>query len=323
MLFKTTRRSALAIATLSLSALPALGQQYPTKPITLIVPYGAGGPTDVLMRTLGEELRKALGQTVVVENRVGASGTMGASALARSRPDGYTLALLPPGVYREPFLTKVDFDPLESFSFILLLTEYVYGLAVRSDSPLRSVADFIGKAREQSGTMTVGAGGGPLGTPALTAEEMADAAGVKIVVVPFKGDADMVNALLGGHIHAAITSGVAVPHIQAGKLRYVGMFTNERVPQFAATPTMREQGVQLAIESPFGVAGPKGMDPATVALLHDAFRAAFSSVQAVNTLAKLNQVASFKNPQEYRQFAEATLAKEKQRIERLRAAGRL
>ncbi|MDP9880154.1 tripartite-type tricarboxylate transporter receptor subunit TctC [Variovorax boronicumulans] len=294
---KTQRLSRLlALAALFTAAGTATAETYPQRPVTLIVPYAAGGPTDQHLRAVADEAGKALGQPVVLDNRPGASGTNGAAALVRAAPDGYTLAVLPASVYREPFINKVAFDPARSFSYVVMLSDYTFGLAVKADAPWKTWQDFAADAARRPG---------------------------KLNMVPFKGDAEVTNAILGGHIDAAPLSGVAVPHIDAGKMRYLVMLTPQRVKRYPQVPTLREQGVDAVIDSPYGIAGPAGMDPARVKTVHDAFRKALASPAGLRVLEQLNQQANAMDPEQYRRYALATTAREKERVARLRQRGLL
>jgi tripartite-type tricarboxylate transporter receptor subunit TctC len=270
-----------------------------------------------------EEARKTLGQSIVVENRTGANGTTGAAAIARAQPDGYTLAILPATVYREPHINKVAFDPLANFSYIILLTDLVFGLTVRADAPWKTFTEFAADAAKRPGKFSVGAGGGPIGTPIIATNEMAAAAKISVTSVPFRGDSDVVNALLGGHIDGAVLSGVVVPQIEAGKMRYIAAMTERRIRRFPDVATLREQAIPVWIDSPYGIAGPTSMDPARIKAVHDAFKTALEARAGTSLLDQLNQQANYKGPNEYRRYAEFAFAREKERVAKLCEAGRL
>lgn len=296
---------------------------FPQKPITLIQPYAPGGPTDQHLRVVAEEAGKILGQPVVLDSRPGANGVTAAATLTRAAPDGYTLGVLPASVYREPYINKVSFDPTSSFSYIALLSDYSFGLAVREDAPWKTWADLVADAKKRPGAINIGATGGATGTPRIGMEEAMDAAGFVANMVPYKGDADVVTAILGGHIDASPLSGVAVPHIRAGKMRYLVMLTAERVPQFPDLPTLREAGINVHIDSPYGVAGPKGMDPARVAQINAAFHQALLSPAGQRVLQQLNQQPNYKAPADYQSYAKTTFAREKIRVAWMRDRGLL
>lgn len=314
-------RYPLAAAALCFAA-AATGQTYPQRPITLVVPYAPGGPTDQHVRALADEAGKILGQPIVMDNRPGASGTNGAAALTRAAPDGYTLAVLPASVYREPYINKVPFDPRTSFSYVALLSDYAFGLAVKADAPWKSWKDFAADAAKRPGKLNVGATGA-VGTPRIVMDEIGEAAKLQFNMVPFKGDADVTNAILGGHIDAAPLSGVAVPHIEAGKMRYLAMLTPQRVKRYPTLPTMKDEGIDAFIDSPYGIAGPAGMDPAQVKRVQDAFRKALESPASQRVLDQLNQPVNYLGSEDYRAYALASHAREKGRVERLRQKGLL
>ena len=320
MRFIARHRHALTLATLCLAAATAWGQAYPQRPITLVVPYGAGGPTDQHLRAVAEEAGKALGQPIVLDNRPGASGTNAAAMLTRAAPDGYTLGVLPASVYREPFINKVPFDPASSFSYVILLSDYAFGLAVKADAPWKSWKDLAADAARRPGKINIGATGA-VGTPRIVMDEVGEAARLQFNMIPFKGDAEVTNAILGGHIDAAPLSGVAVPHIDAGKMRYLVMLTPQRVKRYPQVPTLRELGIDAVIDSPYGIAGPAGMEPARVKVVHDAFKKALESVAGQRVLDQLNQPINYLGSEDYRRYALATSAREKERVARLRAKG--
>lgn len=271
---------------------------------------------------MAEEAGKLLGQNILLDNRPGANGTNGATALTRAAPDGYTLAVLPASVYREPYINKVAYDPASSFSYILLLSDYAFGLAVKADAPWKTWKDLAAEAERRAGKLNVGATGA-IGTPRIVMDELADAAKLQFNMIPFKGDADVMNAILGGHIDAAPLSGVAVPHIEAGKMRYLMMLTPQRVKRYPELPTAKELGLNGTIDSPYGIAGPAGMDAARLKTLHDAFKTALESAASQRMLDQLNQPLNYLGPVDYRQYALATHAREKERVARLRAKGLL
>lgn len=318
------RRTALALWTAgAVSALlapyGARAQTYPDRPITLVVPYAAGGPTDQHIRAMANEVSKVLGQPLVIDNRVGANGTNGASTLSRANPDGYTLAILPASVYREPYINKVTYDP-SAFSYVILLSDYTFGLAIKADAPWKTWRDFVADAAKRPHQINVGAAGA-IGTPRIVMEEIGAAANIDLNTVPYKGDADIATAILGGHLDAAPLSGVATPHIDTGKMRYLVMLTERRVKHYPDLPTLKELGINAWIDSPYGLAGPKGMDPARVKLVHDAFKKALESSASVKVMDMLNQQPNYMGPDDYRQYALQSLAREKVRVARLRQKG--
>lgn len=312
--------AAMGAATLGLAARGAPAAERGA--ITLIVPYGAGGPTDTHLRAVAEEAGKLLGQTLVIENRPGANGITGAVSLVRAAPDGRTLAVLPASVYREPYVKAQPYDVAKSFSYVLLLSDYTFGLAVRADRPWKDWKDFAAEAQKRPGQLNVGATGSA-GTPRIVMDEVAELTKIQLNIIPFKGDAEVTNALLGGHIDAAPLSGVAAPHIEAGKLRYLAMLTPARTKRFPDVSTLKEQGVDAFIDSPYGIAAPAGLDPVELRRLHDAFHAALLSAPSQRAMGALNQSINYLDPAAYRQYALASYAREKARVAKLREKGLL
>ena len=194
--------------------------------------------------------------------------------------------------------------------------------AVRQDAPWKTWADLVADARKRPGALNIGATGA-MGTPRIVMEEVLAAAGVKANVVTYKGDADVASAILGGHIDAAPLSGVAVPHIDAHKMRYLVMLTAQRVPRFPTLPTLKESGLDHFIDSPYGVAGPKGMDAARVAQLTAVFQKALLSPAGMKAMELLNQQPNYKDPAQYQRYAQEAFAREKQRVAWLRDQGLL
>lgn len=294
----------------------AWAQKFPIQPIKLMVAFPAGGPTDITMRVLAENAGKILGQTVIVENRPGAGGTLPAQQLQLAKPDGYTLAQIPLGVFRLPYTAKINWDPVKDITYILCVTGYSFGLVVPADSPLKTWADFVAWAKANPGRLTYGSTGA-LTSPHLTMEEIAQKAGIELNHIPFKGSADLMQAILGGHVMAAADSTGFIPHVQAGKLRVLNTWGAKRLAKLPDVPTLTELGLGIVQASPYGIGGPKGMDPGLVKTLHDAFKQAMEMPNHVEALAKYDQELMYMGSQEYSRFAAETFKKEKALIEKL------
>ncbi|HWP18211.1 MAG TPA: tripartite tricarboxylate transporter substrate binding protein [Burkholderiaceae bacterium] len=291
-------------------------QKFPSQPIKLMVAFPAGGPTDITMRVLAENAGKLLGQTVVVENRPGAGGTLPAQQLQQAKPDGYTLAQIPLGVFRLPYTTKISWDPVKDITYILCVTGYAFGLVVPADSPLKSWTHFVAWAKANPGRLTYGSTGA-LTSPHLTMEEIAQKVGIELNHIPFKGSADLMQAILGGHVMAAADSTGFVPHVHAGKLRALNTWGPKRLEKLPDVPTLTELGLGIVQASPYGLGAPKGMDPGLVKTLHDAFKQAMEMPNHVEALAKYDQELMYMGPQQYSRFAAETFQKEKALIEKL------
>jgi tripartite-type tricarboxylate transporter receptor subunit TctC len=306
----------LAGAALAAPALVARAQSFPARPIKLLVAFPAGGPTDITMRVLADNASKILGQPVVVENKPGAGGTLPAQALQTAAPDGYTLAQIPLGVFRLPYTTKINWDPVKDISYILCVTGYAFGVVVPADSPFKEWKDFVAYAKANPGKLSYGSTGA-LTSPHLTMEEIAQKLGIQLNHIPYRGSAPLMQDLLGGQLMAGADSTGFAPHVEAGKLRLLNTWGAKRLPRFPNTPTLTELGLGIVQASPYGIGGPRGMDPGLVKTLHDAFKQAMEMPNHVEVLAKYDQELLYMNSAQYTRFAEETFAKEKALVERL------
>jgi len=292
------------VATALLAALGGVAnaQDYPTKPITLIVPWPAGGSTDIAMRSIAESASKTLGQPVVVDNKAGGSGTVGpATMAAAAKPDGYTVSQIPITVFRLPLMQQVSWDANKDFTYIVHLTGYTFGVTTNADSQFKTWKDVVDFAKANPGKVTYATPGA--GTSLhIGMEQIASLAGVKLTQVPFKGGAETNAAVLGNHTMLQADSTGWRPLVDAGKLRLLMVWTAQRSPNFPTVPTLKELGYSMVYDSPFGIAGPKGMDPKIVAKLHDAFKKALEDPAVIATLAKFDMVANYKNTEDYKKF---------------------
>ena len=298
-------------------ALPALAQaNYPARPIKLICPWPAGGSSDIVMRALADSATKVLGQQVVIENKPGASGMLGPNELVKAAPDGYTLSQITIGVARLPHMQKMQFDPLRDFTYIACLTGYTFGIVVKADSPFKTIQALVHYAKANPGKFSYGSTGNGT-TPHLAIEEFASKAGIDLQHVPFKGSSDGLQALLGGHIMAHSDATGWAPHVEAGTMRLLATYGSKRTKRWPNVPTLNELGYDTVSDSPFGIAGPKGMDPALVRKIHDAFKKTLEDPAVLASFDKYDQTVIYMGTEEYTRFIRETYAKEKATIERL------
>lgn len=314
------RRQLVQLAGAALVA-PTLGLQaqtdtFPAKPIKLVIAFPAGGPTDITMRALADNASKVLGQPVVVENKPGAGGTLPAQGLQTASADGYTLAQIPLGVFRLPYTTKISWDPVKDISYVLNVTGYAFGLVVPADSPLRTWTHFVAWAKANPGKLSYGSTG-TLTSPHLTMELVAQKLGLELLHVPYKGSADLMQAVLGGHVMAASDSTGFAPQVEAGKLRVLNTWGAERLAKFPDAPTLKELGLDIVQNSPFGIGAPKGTPPAVVKRLHDAFKQAMEMDSYKTALGRYDMVPMYMGTAQYLKFAESTFATEKALVEKL------
>jgi len=306
----------LAAASLAAPALVARAQAFPTKSIKLIVAFPAGGPTDITMRMLAEEAGKVLGQPVIIDNKPGAGGTLPAQALQTSAPDGYTVGQIPLGVFRLPYTTKINWDPVKDISYVLNLTGYAFGVVVPANSPFKTWADFVAYAKAHPGKLSYGSTG-TLTSPHLTMELIAQQLGIELLHIPYKGSADLMQATLGGQLMAAADSTGFAPQVEAGKLRVLNTWGAERLAKFPDAPTLKELGIDVVQNSPFGLGAPRGTPPDVVRRLHDAFKQAMEQESYRTALARYDMVPIYMGTAAYQKFAETTFAREKALVEKL------
>ena len=310
-------RSTLVAVIAAFVSTQALAQDFPNKPITLIVPWPAGGSTDIVMRAMAESASKSLGQPVVVDNKAGGSGTVGPATMAASaKPDGYTIAQIPITVFRLPLMQITPWDALKDFTYIVHLTGYTFGVTTKADSPFKTFQDVIEFAKKNPGKVTYATPGA--GTSLhIGMEQIAAKAGVKFTQVPFKGGAETNAAVLGGHTMLQADSTGWKGLVEAGQLRLLTIWTAQRSKNWPAVPTLKELGFPFVFDSPFGVAGPRGMDPKVVARLHDAFKKATEDPAVQATLAKYDMVTNYKNTEDYRKFVLENIETERKVVEML------
>jgi tripartite-type tricarboxylate transporter receptor subunit TctC len=293
----------------------AAAQQFPSKPITLICPWPAGGGTDIHLRKLADLAGKRLGQNIIVENRPGGSGMNGPATMAKTaKPDGYTVSQLAITAFRMPHMQKVEWDPLTDFTYIVGLAGYTFGIVVKADSQFKTFNDLITYAKANPGKLSYATPG--TGTSLhLAMEEIGARAGVQFLHIPFKGQAEGVAALMGGHVMAQVDSTGWARMVDAGSLRLLATLGDRRTRWNA--PTVKELGIDTVSNSPYGLVGPKGVPPEVVKILHDAFKAASDDPENVKTLQQLDQAAWYKSSEDYAKWAAETLKAERATIERV------
>ena len=301
---------------LSLFVAAAGAQAFPSRPVTLLVTFPAGGPTDIAGRALAEATSKYLGQPVVVENRPGATGTLGAAALVNAKPDGYTVSMIPITVLRLPHMENVSFDPMKDIRYVMGVSGYVFAFIVRSDAPWKTMAELVAGARANPEKISYGSHGIG-GSVHLATEELSAGQGVKLNHIPYKGSADMLTAMLGGHLDVAVDSTGAVPHVAAGKARVLAVLTEKRTPVWPDVPTLTELGYGIVSTSPYGIGVPSATPPAVVKALHDAFKKGLEDPIHTRTLEKYNQPVWYLSTEDYTKWAREQYEKERKIINSL------
>ena len=291
-------------------AAPAVAQaDYPNRPVVLIVPYGAGGVSDVVARALALSMGKQLGQSIIIENKPGAGASMGVMDMKNAKPDGYRLTLSPVGIFRQPHIQKVAYDPIADLTYVAAYMSYDFLLAVAQDSPFKSVKDIVDQSKKQPGSVDYGTPGKFSANHVLMAL-LEKKAGVQFTHVPYKGDAEAVNALIAGHTKTGVFGNTVLPHMQSGKLRALAIASETRPPAFANVPTFREQGYDVVTPSPLGIAGPKGLPPEIVRKLEAAVKSAMDDPAFQQAAANYGVRLEYRNAPDYSAFAKKAFADE-------------
>jgi len=283
---------AALIASFSIAGnLPA--QDYPTRPITLIAPWPAGGAIDALCRALGPKLSERLGQPVVIENRPGAGSTLGVAAGGRATPDGYTLVMVGSGSLgiAPTAYNKLPYDPTKDFAPIALVAWIPFVLVVTPSLPVNSVAELVKYAKENPGKLNFGSGGA--GSPhQLLAEVFKNMTGIDMAHVPYKGSAPALNDVVGGHIQLLFSDPLpSLPQIKAGNVRALGVSTLNRWPTAPEIPTIAESGVPGFDGAGWGMmAAPAATPKQIVGRLHAELKAIIGSPEIQDQILKLGML---------------------------------
>jgi tripartite-type tricarboxylate transporter receptor subunit TctC len=279
-------------------AVPVLASDYPTKPITLVIPYPAGGSTDVTGRVLAAAAKRYFGQPVIVENKGGGGGTVGPNLVISKPPDGYTLGIMASTTVTISWhMGKMNFNPIEDVNHIMRYTGYLYGFVVRADSPWKTLQDFVKYAKENPGKVTYGTTGVGTG-PHLAMEQLSYLAGMQLVHVPYKGGAECNTALLGGHVDSVSDSTSWGPLVDAGKFRLLTVYTASRSARYPQVPTLKELGFDMVFPSPLEIMGPKALPQPIVQKVLDSFKKALDDPEYQAVLKKYDMATTFLNSED-------------------------
>jgi tripartite-type tricarboxylate transporter receptor subunit TctC len=282
------------------------GVKFPTKPITLICPWTAGGGTDTVLRALGASLEKQLGVTVNVENRTGGGGTIGHMAIKNAKPDGYTVGMVTWELseYKKQGVAEITYADYDLLSRVNMDAA---AITVKADAPYNSLKEWIDYAKANPGKINIG-NSAPLSVWHVAAALVANQTGIEVKHVPFEGAAPAVTALAGGHIQAV---SVSLPEVKgqldAGNVKVLGLMDNERSKMYPNIPTLKEQGVDVVFGTWRGMALPKGVDPAVKDILAKALKAAQEDPAFIATAAKFNLKLAYQGPEDFTAFLKQDL----------------
>jgi tripartite-type tricarboxylate transporter receptor subunit TctC len=282
----------------------AAAQSYPSRPITLFTSFAPGSPQDLILRAIGDRAAKDLGQPIIAENKPGATATLAAASLLSVKPDGYTIASAVSTLVLVSQMQKVPFQPMRDFTYILQIASFPVGIAVNAASPFKSWVDVVAYAKANPSKLTYGTPGAGTNVH-LGMERIARHAGISMLHVPHSGAMSIIPAVLGGHVMLMVSGTEWKPQVEAGQLRLLMIWTATRHPSFPDVPTLRESGVSFDVEVPFGLIGPKGMEPVATARLHDAFKKAGEAPDVQALIRKYDLVSRYANGEDFRAAMEA------------------
>jgi tripartite-type tricarboxylate transporter receptor subunit TctC len=289
----------------------ALAQQYPAKVVRLVVPYPPGGVVDITGRLLADELARELGGTVIVENKAGAGGTIGADYVARAAPDGYTVLLSGAATHAfAPWIYKtMRYDPVKDFVPVTQVTEGPLALCVNASSPIQNVDEFVAMLKAKGGEVTYASNGN--GTyPHLSVELMSQVLGVKPLHVPYQGGGQAITALIGNEVQFSQNHiPIVLPHVKSGRLRVLATTGDARSETFPDVPTLKEVGIDVTASAWFGLFVPAGTPPAIVERLYKATAAATKSPVLRERLAAQGDTVVVEGPAKFQAFQVAELEK--------------
>ena len=290
---------------------------YPAKPVTLIIPYPAGGSTDVTGRVLAPVVKRHLGQPVIVENKGGGGGTVGPNLVISRPPDGYTLGIMASTTVTISWhMGKMNFNPIEDVKHIMRYSGYLYGFVVRADAPWKTFNDYVKYAKENPGKVTYGTPG--MGTgPHLAMEMIAFATGIRLTHIPYKGGAECNSALLGGHVDSVSDSTSWAPLVDAGKFRLLTIYTASRSARYADVPTLKELGIDIVFPSPLEFMGPKALPQPIVQKLHDAIKKSLDDPEYQAALKKYDMQTTYLNSEDCEKAVRAESEKLKDIVQKL------
>jgi tripartite-type tricarboxylate transporter receptor subunit TctC len=316
------RRAVLVgAAALSLSR-PAFGQsRFPDRPIRLLIPWPPGASADAVLRLLGERAGRVLGQPVVPENRPGATGTLGAVAVKDARPDGYTLTQMHGGVFRTELMSqRPNYDSSRDFTYIIQLAGSLHGIVVRADSPWQTLQALLDHAKAHPGQVNYGTYGAA-SVQHMVMDKIAALQGLSWTHVPYRGGGDLYTGLLGRQIDVVADASGWRPLVQDGKFRLLATWGAERASAFPDAPTLRECGIDIVQASPYGVAGPRGMDPGVVKQLHDAFKIALDDPEVARLMEGFSIPKLYLDSADYTRSSMEQRAAEREGLQRLGMLG--
>ncbi|MFT0850208.1 tripartite tricarboxylate transporter substrate binding protein [Achromobacter sp. F4_2707] len=300
---------AVGVAAVIAPTFAAAQSDYPSQPISIIVPYSPGGTTDVVGRALAESMSRYLKQTVIIENKPGAAGAMGVLDMMNAKPDGYRLTMAPVGIFRQPYIQETRYDPIRDLTYIASFLTYDFAVTVKADSPFQTIHDLVKHAKENPGDITYSTPGQYTGNQVVLAM-LGHKEGAEFTHIPYKGDSDATAALIGGHTQAAVVTNSILTHARAGTVRLLATADAERNPELGDVPTLLEEGYDVLVPSPLGIAGPAGLPQEIVEKLDEAVKAAMEDSAFQQAIKNFGVRPLYMDHKTYSEFAKTTFAGE-------------
>jgi tripartite-type tricarboxylate transporter receptor subunit TctC len=322
--FRLSRRQLLlagaanaAAATGLLAPALARADDFPSRPINFICPWPAGGTADASMRAICQVASRVLKQPVTVDNKAGAAGMIGAKAIASAKPDGYTIGQIPISVTRFSQLGTLQADPRKDFTYLARTSGQTFGIAVLPGSKFKTLKEMVAFAKANPGKVTY-AHAGVGGATHVGMEEFAMAAGIQLNAIAYKGGSAALNDVLGGQVDLLADSSSWAPHVEAGKLRLLATWGEERTPRFKDTPTLKELGFKVVVDAPNGIGAPAGLPADVEHKLREAFRFAVNSDEFKSVAAKIDAPLMYLDGPDYKKYVAQVYDRETQLIQRLK-----
>ncbi|OYU82468.1 MAG: hypothetical protein CFE45_27255 [Burkholderiales bacterium PBB5] len=313
--------AALALGPAWCAALAQAPHPFPTRPISIWLPWPAGGATDLTFRILAEGVSRRLNQKVLVENRGGGGGTLAMPVIQQAQPDGYTLAQMPQTALRAPWTRKVLWDPIRDTTPIIQISGVTFGIVVTAASPFKTLDDLFAHAKAHPNSLSIATNGAGT-TPHVVMDELFAKRNLSFIHVPYKGTAEQMIAVSSGQVMVGVNSNGFAPFVDSGRLRLLVTFGEHRTRRWPTVPTLKELGYGIVATSPYGLAGPAGMPNDVVQTLHQAFRAAMLEPAFAAELARYDQDLAYLPPEEYARALKASYEHERVVVERLGLAGK-
>lgn len=309
---------AVAALAMMATAAPLAAQNFPERPITIIVPLPPGSSTEMVARTVGSAAEKALGQPVVIDFKPGGNMAIGANAVKLAEPDGYTLGIFIAGQILTQHMQQTEYDVLKDFDYITSLVSLPNAIAVRADSPYKTLGDLLEAAKARPGEIPIAHAGVGTGGQ-IIADQIKRRLGITFREIPYKG-AEYIQALLGGDVQALFSAVAWGPLVEAGDLHFQTVLGDARLPNWPDVPTAKEQGFDIAYSSRIALAAPAGLDPAVLKRLEEAFMAAAQTPEFAEVMAKYSMLPWSLNSAELRAWVESDYEESKVLAEAIKAA---